>query len=208
MNYKLRGPLDFFKPKILFMKRMTLLAFATFTVATTTFAQFDSAATARWINYMTPGKEHRWLAESNGTWTGEVTMWMAPGTEPMKSTSTTTNTMILGGRYQQSSHKGNFMGQPFEGQSTLAYDNLKKVFISTWIDNMGTGMMIGEGPWDEKTKSVTIKGKMMDPMSGKECQFREVFKIVDKDHQVLEMYAPDAATGKEFKTMEIKYTRN
>ena len=189
------------------MKRMTLLAFVASCFATTVSAQFDSASMARWTNYMTPGKEHKWLAESNGTWTGDVTMWMTPGGEPIKSTGTTTNTMILGGRYQQSIHKGNMMGQPFEGQSTLAFDNLKKVFISTWIDNMGTGIMIGEGPWDEKTKSVTIKGKMTDPMTGKDCEFREVFKVVDKDHQVLEMYGPDPATGNEFKTMEIKYTR-
>ena len=73
---------------------------------------------------------------------------------------------------------------------------------------MGTGMMIGEGPWDEKTKSVTIKGKMTDPATGKDCEFREVFKVVDKDHQVMEMYTTDPATGTEFKMMEIKYTRN
>lgn len=26
---------------------------------------------------------------------------------------------------------------PFEGISTLGYDNAKKTFFSTWIDNMG-----------------------------------------------------------------------
>jgi hypothetical protein len=34
---------------------------------------------------------------------------------------------------------------PFEGISTLGYDNAKKTFFSTWIDNMGTGMMVMEG---------------------------------------------------------------
>jgi hypothetical protein len=187
------------------MKRIPLLALVAAFFATGASAQVDSS-TAKWMKYMTPGKEHQWLAESDGTWTSDITMWFSPGAEPMKSTGTTVNTMILGGRYQQSTHKGEMMGSPFEGQSTLAFDNLKKVFIMTWIDNMGTGMMIGEGPWDEKTKSVTIKGKMMDPMTGKECNFREVFKVLDKDHQVLEMYTPDPK-GKEFKAMEIKYTR-
>ena len=48
---------------------------------------------------------------------------------------------------------------------------------------------------------------MVDPMTGKDCEFREVFTVVDKDHQTMVMYAPDPATGKEMKTMEIRYTR-
>lgn len=170
----------------------------------------DSATMMKnWQAYMTPGKEHEWLASSNGTWTTEATMWMEPGKPPITSTGTATNKMVLGNRYQQSNFKGTMMGMPFEGMSTMAYDNAKKVYISTWVDNMGTGMMVGEGPWDEATKSVTLKGKMVDPGAGtgQECDFREVFRVVDNDHQVMEMYCPDPATGKEFKTMEIKFTR-
>jgi hypothetical protein len=53
--------------------------------------------------------------------------------------ATCTNTMILGGRYQQSMIKGNMMGMPFEGMGLLGYDNAQKLFYSTWVDNMGTG---------------------------------------------------------------------
>jgi hypothetical protein len=147
------------------------------------------------------------MAKSDGTWTGEVSMWMAPGQEPSKSTSTCVNRMILGGRYQESKHSGNMMGMPFEGVSTTGYDNAKKVFVNTWIDNMGTGIMTMEGPWDEASKSVILKGKSIDPMTGKEMDLREVFTMIDDNTQLMEMYAvgPD---GKEFKTMEIKFTRN
>jgi hypothetical protein len=31
---------------------------------------------------------------------------------------------------------------------------------------------------------------------------------VDDDTQIMEMYGPDPKTGKEFKTMTIKFTRN
>jgi len=164
----------------------------------------DSATAAKnWQAYMTPGKEHEMMAKWNGTWTGEFTMWMSPDAPPTKSAGTAKNRMGLGGRYQISEHKGNFGGMPFEGFSILAYDNHKKVFINTWIDNMGTGVMTLEGPWDEATKSVTFKGKMVDPSTGYETSIKEVFKIIDDNNQVLEMYAsgPD---GKEFKTMEGK----
>lgn len=166
----------------------------------------DSATSMKnWMSYMTPGKEHEMLAASNGTWSGEVTMWESPDKEPMKSTMTATSKMVLGNRYQQTVNKGNMMGMPFEGISTVGYDNSKKVFMSTWIDNMGTGVMSGEGTWDEATKSIMFKGKMVDPTltNGKTCDYREVFTFIDKDNQKMEMYCPDPKTGKEFKNMEI-----
>jgi hypothetical protein len=169
----------------------------------------DSATAMKsWMEYATPGEMHKMLAKSDGTWTGETTMWMENGAKPMTSQSEATNKMMYGGRYQISNHKGNFMGMPFEGMSIVGYDNSKKKFVSTWIDNMGTGIMHGEGDWNASTKSVEFKGKMTDPSRpGKDCDFREVFTFVDDNTQKLEMYGPDSKTGKEYKTMEIKYTR-
>ena len=167
----------------------------------------DSATMAKNSEaYRTPGEAHQMMASWSGTWNGEVTMWMAPDAPPSKSTATAVNKMILGGRYQQSTIKGRLNGQPFEGMSTLAYDNEKKMYIATWIDNMGTGLMVSQGPWDAASKSITLTGRMTDPASRKEVEFREIFKPIDNNYQVAEMYAtgPD---GKEFKTMEIKYTR-
>ena len=188
------------------MKRITIALCAVAFMFSSKAQMPDSNAMANWVKYMTPGKEHQMMASWEGTWDGEIIMWITPGSAHVKSKGTCLNKMVLEGRYQQSSHSGSFEGMPMNGLSTLAYDNAKKVFITTWIDNMGTGIMVGEGPWDDATRSITIKGKMMDPTTGKECEFREVFKVIDNDHQVMEMYAPDA-TGKEFKTMEIKYTR-
>lgn len=169
----------------------------------------DSAtATKAWMDYSTPGEMHSMLAKSDGLWNGENTMWMENGAKPMTSTSEAVNKMIFGGRYQVSEHKGDFMGMPFEGMSITGYDNSKKKFVSTWIDNMGTGIMNMEGVWNASTKSIEFKGKMTDPSRpGKDCNVREVYTFVDDNTQKMEMYGPDAKTGKEFKTMEIKYTR-
>jgi hypothetical protein len=167
----------------------------------------DSATMMKnWQEYMTPGKEHQMMAAWNGTWKGEVTSWMTPEAKPSHNSGTVVNKMVLGGRYQQGNFKGSFDGMPFEGLSMLAYDHAKKVFVSTWIDNMGTGIMTMEGPWDEASKSITFKGKIIDPSLKKETDVKEVFRVVDANTQVMEMYAR-AEGGKEFKTMEIKYTR-
>jgi len=97
------------------------------------------------------------------------------------------------------------MGQPFEGIGVAGYDNAKKMFVGSWVDNMGTGIMTMSGTWDDATKSINYTGTMIDPMSGKDIPFREVWKFVDDNTQVMEMYSIMA--GKEFKNMEIKYTR-
>ena len=168
--------------------------------------KMDSAAMMKaWQDYMTPGEMHKMMASWDGKWNDEVSMWMKPDAPAQKSSSVTEHKMILGGRYQQSATKGTFNGMPFEGMSTLAYDNGKKVFISTWIDNMGTGVMTVEGPWDAASKSANMKGKCVDPTTGKEMDVREVFKIVDDKNQLVEMYMTEA--GKEFKTMELKSTK-
>jgi len=171
--------------------------------------ELDSATMMKnWQEYSMPTAPHQMMASWNGTWNGDVTMWHAPGAPPQTSKATAVNKMAMGGRYQVANHTGNMMGMPFEGMSTLAYDNAKKKFISTWIDNMGTGMMVLEGPWDEATKTMTLTGKCVDPSAGngREMNVRETFKIVDANNQVMEMYGP-GPDGKEFKMMEIKFTR-
>jgi len=182
-----------------------------FTCAALTLSAFnklhaqDDASMKAWQAYMTPGDIHKMLATSDGTWNEDITMWMAPGTEPMKSISTAENKMILGGRYQQSTHTGTFNGMPFEGMGLLGYDNAKKIFNSTWIDNMGTGIMQMQGTLDPTGKIINFTGTSVDPSTGKDMNVRQVFTIIDNDHQMMEMYM--TANGKEFKTMEIKLTR-
>ena len=169
----------------------------------------DSATMMKnWEAYMTPGDVHKMMASWDGTWDVESTSWMAPGAPPMVSKGSSVNKMAMGGRYQISNHKGMMMGMPFEGMSMTGYDNAKKLFVSTWIDNMGTGIMKMEGPWDAATKSMTLTGKCVDPMAGggKEMALKEIFKMVDDKTQVMEMYGPDH-DGKEFKMMELKFTK-
>jgi hypothetical protein len=167
----------------------------------------DSAAMMKaWQDFMTPGDMHKMLAKYDGVFKGEVTMWMDPAAPPTKSKSVTTNKMIFNGLYQESKHKGEFNGMPFEGISIVGYDNAKKKFVSTWVDNMGSGIMVMEGTWDEPSKSLNMTGKITDPMSGKDCLQREVMKFIDDNTQVMEMYTTPHGQ-KEMKTMEIKYTR-
>jgi hypothetical protein len=170
-------------------------------------AKPDSATVAKnWQSYMTTGDMHKMMASWNGSWTSDITIWEKPDAPPMSSTGSCVNKMVLGDRYQESSHTSTMMGMPFEGHGTLGYDNAKKVFESVWIDNMGTGVIKMTGPWDAATKSVTLTGKMVDPGTLTETDFKEVFTVVDDNTQMMAMYSHDQA-GKEFKVMEMKFIR-
>ncbi len=189
------------------MKKIVLLTVALLFVCSSNylFAQMDEGAQKAWMNYMTPTKMHEKLAKANGEWKGSVTWWMAPDQEPQQASVTAKNSMIMGGRYQKSEHHGMMMGMPFEGMSLVGYDNATKKFQNIWIDNMGTGIMVMEGMWDDAANAVNLHGTMVDPISGKEMKVREVYKFIDDNNQLLEMY--NTVDGKEFKSMEIKFTR-
>ncbi len=158
-----------------------------------------------WQEYMTPGKMHEWMAKSVGDWTFESKMWMMPDTDPQVSTGTMTSEMILGGRYMKQTHKGEMMGMPFEGINIFAYDNAKQMFVSSWIDNMGTGIMTCEGKYDEANKTINMAGSYFDPETKADKKFREVIKILGDKQQMFEMYI--MAGDKEMKNMEIMMTK-
>jgi len=157
-----------------------------------------------WQESMTPGPMHEMLANRVGEWKAEVTMWMDPSQPPETSEATTVTESMLGGRYFKSTHTGMMMGEPFEGFEISGYDNVKKEFFNVWMDNMGTGIMVSTGTYDEATNTLTFTGEMTDPM-GNVMNTREVIVPSDKDHSTFEMYVDMG--GNEIKTMEIKYTR-
>ncbi|QSB27376.1 DUF1579 domain-containing protein [Flavobacterium sp. CLA17] len=162
----------------------------------------DSAAQMKaWIAYATPGSPHKMMADETGTWNCDMTFWAEANAKPEKASSTAIIKMILGGRYQESNYSGTMMGQPFEGKSTLAYNNASKEFTTTFIDNMGTGILVATGKYDEKSKSTEFKGEMVNPLNGKKTPYREIYTIVDATTRKMEMF--DVKNGAEYKSMEI-----
>lgn len=184
-------------------------ASATETLTDAATAETPDSATMmkNWEVYMTPGPMHQMMASWEGTWEGQSSIWEGPDKPMQNYALTTVIKMILGGRYQVATSTGNMMGMPFEGVSTFAYDNHKKVFIGTWMDNLGTGLMSMEGTWDESTKTITSIGKMVDGGMATEIPIRELYKVVDADHHEMQMFTTYPGSTEEVKMMEIKWTR-
>ncbi|HZF09682.1 MAG TPA: DUF1579 domain-containing protein [Thermoanaerobaculia bacterium] len=168
----------------------------------------DHAAMEAAVKAATPGEHHKHLQHMVGDWTYSSKMWTAPGQPAMDSKGTIHSDSILGGRYVLSVYKGDMMGQPFEGHSTDGYDNNTGKFVSSWVDNMGTGIMNSTGSCDAPCKVVTMTSEpMFDPMSGKKMASKEVTTWVDDNNFKFEMFAVDPAGGPEMKVMEVMAKR-
>jgi len=154
----------------------------------------------------TPGEAHKKLEAVVGTFDTKVKTWMDPSKPPEESTGTSENTWVLGNRYVQMKYQGTMMGQPFSGMGYQGYDNVTKKYVGTWMDSMGTGIMMTTGHADQSGKTMTMTGSTADPVSGKMMKLTEKITVKDNDHHSFEMWAP-GPDGKPVKMMEIEYTR-
>jgi hypothetical protein len=160
-----------------------------------------------------PGENHKILEERAGNWTYKVKWWMSPDAPPMESSGTTKTKSVMDGRYIISEHTGKMsmpgpdgkmMDSNFLGMGTEGYDNAKKKYVASWIDNMGTGIMSMEGTYDPATKTITYVGEEQ-PMPGVKFKVRQTDKAIDKDHHLMEFF--EIHGDAEVKMMEISYQR-
>jgi hypothetical protein len=164
-----------------------------------------------------PGENHKVLEPLVGTWTYTTKLWLSPDTNtpPMEYSGKAVAKSIMGGRYIQTDNTskmqmpgadGTMMDMDFHGMEIAGYDNAKKKFVSSWVDNMGTGIMLSEGTYDPATKTITYTSEE-EPMPGMKMKVRELLKLTDGDHHTFELYE-DHGDGKETKAMEIVCVRD
>jgi len=153
----------------------------------------------------TPGEPHQQLASLAGSWTTNTKEWMEANKPPMESSGSVEMKTLLDGRFLQQEFTGEMMGQPYSGIGISGYDNLRKRYVSTWMDSMGTGIFRMEGTAGDDGKTITLKGQH-DVPGGGHMTHRAVWKLVDANTQTFEMYGTHGH-GKEMKMMEITYMR-
>ena len=173
----------------------------------------DAAMMAKMMELSKLNDNHKLLGTLAGTWTSSIKMWMDPKGKPSESKGTAVRKAIMGGRYYVCDHTGQMempgangkpMKMEFKGMSLEGYDNAKQKFVSTWVDIMGTGIVMSEGTYDAASKTFTYTGSF-EAMPGMTIKLREVMKIVDANHHTFEYYE-DRGQG-EVKSVEISYSR-
>ncbi|HRF16750.1 MAG TPA: DUF1579 domain-containing protein [Chitinophagaceae bacterium] len=177
----------------------------------TSTAPPDSAAQAEmmkaWQDFATPGPEHSWMNGHAGTWVCDsVAQWMDPAQPPTYSKATDVVTVAMNGLYQMSDFSSNMMGMEMKGHGIMGFDKMKKKFVLSWIDNLGSGIVRMEGTYDESSKTLTMTGKQSDPGMKKETDMRQVMKFHEDDSYTMTMYGT-GHDGKEAKFMEGAFKR-
>lgn len=160
-----------------------------------------------WVKYAEPGEHHKYLEPLVGSWDFQTKWWMEPGAPAQESRGTSECRWIMGGRFLSANVTGEMTGETFHGMSILGYDNFRQEYVSFWIDEMSTTFMLANGKPDESGKVFTFTGTYDDVMTGKkDKKFKAVYRILSDDRNVYESYeiGPD---GKEFKSLEVTYTR-
>jgi hypothetical protein len=164
----------------------------------------EQAMMEAWMKAATPGEAHKKLQPFIGTFDVKVRNWMAPGAPVMESAGVSESRWVLDGRWVEQRFTGTFMNQPFHGIGYTGYDNVKKTYVGTWMDNMSTSVMVSSGKADGN--AMNFESTMADPMTGKDAPIKEKITVKSDDEHVLEMWGP-APDGTMFKSMEIVYTR-
>ena len=121
---------------------------------------------------------------------------------------------ILGGRYfildttgkmEMPGPDGKMIPIDFKGMEIEGYNNVKKRFESTWVDNMGTGTVMSTGAYDAASKTFTYQTEE-EVVPGEKTKNRYTITVQDKDHHVFAWFTTQG--DKEVKTMEISYSRD
>jgi hypothetical protein len=162
----------------------------------------------RWTEAATPGEPHKLLSQYVGKWEVSTRMWFeGPGKPPVETKATVEGKWIMDGRFVQEDATSEMMGMPHKSIGVTGYDNIKKKYVISYIDNMTTSICTAEGTLDESGKVMTLFGKFDEPMTGERDKvIKFVTRLIGPDKRIFEIYDL-VGTPDEFKSMEMTYAR-
>lgn len=155
-----------------------------------------------WTVYMTPAPIHELLSTYAGSFQMEIVMEGL--NEPVVLNSS--HRMLLGDRFLELKQNGEMMGMAYASIFTLGYNTIDQTFSMTTITNMGTGTLMLQGKWNEKTQSTTLYGKLTNPVSKQLINVKQIVRFLDDDTFVIESFDKEG-DGPERKTVQYKFVR-
>ena len=159
-----------------------------------------------WVGHAMPGVHHKLLEKMTGSWKLKVKYRMNAETPVVESEGTCERKWILGKRFILEEFDGGTLGLPFQALAIYGYDSFEDKYTSVWVDTMSTAITTNLGTCQEGCKEIRFTGRHGDPWSGVKRPSRGITRFVSDDQHVLELYEP-GSDGKEFKVLEVTYTR-
>jgi hypothetical protein len=117
--------------------------------------------------------------------------------------------LLSGGLWITSGFKGDFAAMPYEGRGQNGYDPKKAKYVSSWVDSATSRMLIQEGTYDEKTKTVTMLGDGDDFETGAPATLKTTIHKPDAQNRVLSLFIKpkDGKDSEYVKFFEIRYKK-
>ncbi len=173
------------------------------------------------LEYSRPGKYHQLLADLLGSWTFTGAFFSEnPNPDSSKVVFNFTGTLVRKpfangrffiaegtghGKLQMPIQDGKMKEVNEKSIETMGYDNVKKKFIRTYINNhIGSDISYSEGNYDSTANTIIFysEGELIP---GMKLKTKELFIILNKDHYRIEDY--NEQDGKNVKATEINYIR-
>jgi hypothetical protein len=153
-----------------------------------------------------PGEQHHLLERMVGPWDMSIRYWMTAETPAVVSEGTCERRWVLGNRFVLEEFDGGDLALPFQGLAIYGYDAFEGKYTSAWIDTMSTAITTNLGVCQNECRVIAFTGRHGDPWSGQKRRSRGVTRFVSDNKHVLELHEA-GRDGKEFKMLEVVYTR-
>lgn len=169
-------------------------------------AQPDAApAAADPMAIIKPGPEHARLMKLAGEW-AVTTTFEAPGQPKQETSSSSTLTATLGGRFLNEAGKGELMGMPTESFKSIGYNNGSKKYEAIWQWTLSTGLLHLSGASPDGGKTIQWDA-WYDDEAGRRADFKVTTVITDDDHFSQRIDGGKLPDGSPGPVMTSVYTR-
>ena len=166
----------------------------------------SEALVETWAQYAMPGEHHQLLEKMAGSWHAAIKYRMTADSPIVESEGACERKWILGKRFLLEEFDGGDLGMPFQALAIYGYDSFEKKYTSVWVDTMSTALTTNLGTCQEGCKRITFVGLHGDPWTGVKRHSRGITRFISDSKHALELHEP-GQDGKEFKILEIIYTR-
>ena len=169
-------------------------------------AEEDSTVKA-WAEFATPNENHKRLGDFVGSWNIHMKFWPRPTAAPQESDGAAEIHWILGNRYIEQRQNCPMMGQPMSGIGYTGFDNIKRKYVTVWLDNIGTSILKTWGTFDSTKQSIKTQGTIDDPLTHKPLRYEDTATMINPDRFIYTAWTSTPDSAKMSRVMEIVYTR-
>lgn len=152
-----------------------------------------------------PGKQHADLARYLGEWDVALKFTPAPG-QMTEARGKANFRWLVEGRWLIEEFETQWMGEPFKGFNLIGYDNLRKQYVTCWLDSASTSFIMARGDMDPAGELLTTFTQVDDLIRGvRDKTMRTTTRFAGPDTMIYS--TQDMLWGQTTTTMEATYSR-